>query len=107
MRVRSTFGLLFAAGVVALATACMQSGSTTQPATGTTEIRSTVETVTWTDGKPAYSINCDAPGGCMQRSIQMCNSTLGNYQVLKSTNMPTTGDARDVRGPASVVIRCG
>ena len=43
----------------------------------------------------------------MQRSIQMCNSSLGNYQVLKSENMPTTGDARDVRGPASVVIRCG
>jgi hypothetical protein len=104
---RSTLGLLFAMGIAALATACMQSGSTTQPATGTTEIRSSVETVTWTDGKPAYSINCDAPGGCMQRSIQMCNSTMGNYQVLKSTNMPTTGDARDVRGAASVVIRCG
>jgi hypothetical protein len=43
----------------------------------------------------------------MQRSLQMCNSTMGNYQVLKSDNMPTTGDARDVRGPASVVIRCG
>ena len=104
---RSKFGVLFATGIVALATACMQSGSMTQPATGTTEIRSSVETVVWTDGKPAYSINCDAPGGCMQRSIQMCNSTMGNYQVLKSTNMPTTGDARDVRGPASVVIRCG
>ena len=103
----SRLGLLFAAGAAALAAACMQSGPTAAPASGTTEIRSSVETVTWTDGKPAYSISCDAPGGCMQRSIQMCNSTLGNYQVLKSTNMPTTGDARDVRGPASVVIRCG
>ena len=93
--------------VVALATACMQSGPTGQPASGTTEIRSSVETVTWADGKPAYAINCDTPGGCMQRSIQMCNSTLGNYQVLKSTNMPTSGDQREVRGPASVVIRCG
>ena len=91
MIVRSTVGLLFSMGIVALATACMQSGSTTQPATGTTEIRSSVETVTWTDGKPAFSIRCDAPGGCMQRSIQMCNSSLGNYQVLKSDNMPTTG----------------
>ena len=107
MTTRSIHGLLLTIGIVALATACMQSGSMTQPATGTTEIRSSVETVVWTDGKPAYSINCDAPGCCMQRSIQMCNSSLGNYQVLKSTNMPTTGDARDVRGPASVVIRCG
>jgi len=104
---RSTLGVLFSAAIVGLAAACMQSGSISQPASGTTEIRSSVETVTWTDGKPAYSINCDAPGGCMQRSLQMCSSTLGNYQVLKSTNMPTTGDARDVRGPASVVIRCG
>ena len=107
MITRSTVGLVSIVAIMALATACMQSGSTSQPATGTTEIRSSVETVTWSDGKPAYSISCDAPGGCMQRSIQMCNSSLGNYQVLKSTNMPTTGDARDVRGPASVVIRCG
>src|SRR6516162_2262661 len=104
MITRSTVGLVSIVAIMALATACMQSGSTSQPATGTTEIRSSVETVTWSDGKPAYSISCDAPGGCMQRSIQMCNSTLGNYQVLKSENMPTTGD---VRGPASVVIRCG
>ena len=104
---RSTVGIGVVASVAFLAAACMESGTTTQPATGTTEIRSSVETVTWNDGKPAFSIHCDAPGGCMQRSIQMCNSTMGNYQVLKSENMPTTGDARDVRGPAAVVIRCG
>lgn len=101
---RSIFGAVLVAAATA---ACMQSGPVGQPATGTTEIRSSVETVTWTDGKPAYSIKCDAPGGCQQRSIQMCNSSFGNYQVLQSTNMPTTGDARDVRGPAAVVIRCG
>ena len=105
MTMRSSVGLFSVLAVAALTAACTQDGVT--PATSTTEIRSSVETVTWSDGKPAYSISCDAPGGCMQRSIQMCNSTLGNYQVLKSTNMPTTGDARDVRGPASVVIRCG
>jgi len=107
MITRSTLGLAAVVATVALAAACMESGTTTQPATGTTEIRSSVETVTWSDGKPAFSIHCDAPGGCMQRSIQMCNSTMGNYQVLKSDNMPTTGDARDVRGPAAVVVRCG
>ena len=99
-----------AAGV-ALASACMQDNGT--PASSTTEIRSSVETLTWSDGKPAYSVSCDAPGGCMQRSIQLCNSTFGNYQVLRSPNMPMRGmpmmigDARDVRGSASVVIRCG
>jgi hypothetical protein len=93
------------AAALALVVACMQEGPT--PASSSTEIRSSVETVTWADGKAAYSIRCDAPGGCQQRAIQMCNSSFGNYQVLKSENMPTTGDQRDVRGPASVVIRCG
>jgi len=105
MITRMSVGLVSMVVMTGLVTACMQDGPT--PAAGTTEIRSSVETVTWADGKAAYSINCDAPGGCQQRAIQMCNSTFGNYKVLKSTNMPTTGDARDVRGPASVVIRCG
>jgi hypothetical protein len=104
MIVRSIVGASLAMVVVA---ACMQSGPPAQPASGTTEIRSSVETVTWNDGKPAFSIRCEAPGGCQQRSMQMCNSSFGNYQVLKSENMPTAGDARDVRGPAAVVIRCG
>jgi len=105
MTTRSTLGLILMAAVAALAAACMQEGAT--PATSTTEIRSSVETVTWADGKAAYSIRCDAPGGCQQRAIQVCNSTFGNYQVLKSENMPTAGDVRSVRGPAAVVIRCG
>ena len=107
MNTRSTIGLLLAVGAVALAAACMQSGPMDQPASGTTQIRSSVETVNWSDGKAAFSIQCDAPGGCMQRAQQICNSSLGRYQVLKSENMPTVGDARSVRGPASVVIRCG
>ena len=105
MITRASFGLVLATAALALVTACMQDGPT--PAASTTEIRSSVETVTWADGKAAYAIRCDAPGGCMQRALQMCNSNMGNYQVLKSDNMPTTGDVRDVRGPASVVIRCG
>jgi hypothetical protein len=105
MIARSSLGLVFTTAALAAATACMQDGPT--PASSTTEIRSSVETVTWGDGKGAFSIRCDAPGGCMQRAIQVCNSTMGNYQVLKSENMPTPGDVRDVRGPAAVVIRCG
>jgi hypothetical protein len=105
MITRLTLGLSLMVGVAVLVAACMQEGPT--PASSATEIRSSVETVTWADGKAAYSIRCDAPGGYMQRAIQMCNSTQGNYQVLKSENMPTAGDARSVRGPAPVVIRCG
>jgi hypothetical protein len=103
MVARSKLGLMLTTAAVALAPACTQTGPT--PATSTTEIRSSVETVTWTDGKPAYLINCDAPGGCQQRTLMMCSQ--GPYSVLKSENMPTAGDARSVRGAASVVIRCG
>ena len=105
MITRSTVSVVSISAVVALTAACMKDGST--PATSTTEIRSSVETVTWADGKPAFSIRCDAPGGCQQRAIQICNSSFGNYHVLTSENMPTAGDARSVRGPAAVVIRCG
>ena len=61
-------------------------------------------TVTWSDGKPAISINCDAPGGCQTRAVAMCKGP--NYTVLNMENMPTRGDMTMVRGPASVVIRC-
>ena len=64
-------------------------------------------TITWTDGKPALQINCEIPGGCQTRAVAMCNKTNGDYTVLKMDNMPTRGDMTEVRGPASVVIRCG
>ena len=105
MITRSSLGFLLVMGVLVLAAGCAKDGAA--PVGGATEIQSSVETITWTDGKAAYSIRCDAPGGCQQRAIQMCNSSFGNYQVLKSDNMPTAGDARSVRGPAAVVIRCG
>ncbi|MFI5002989.1 MAG: hypothetical protein ACHQK9_24140, partial [Reyranellales bacterium] len=69
------------------------------PGTGTN-----ATTVNWSDGKPAYAISCDIPGGCQTRALAMCNN--GSYTVLKSENMPTTGNQREVRGSASVVIRC-
>ena len=46
--------------------------------------------VTWSDGKPAISINCDAPGGCQTRAVAMCKGP--NYTVLNMENMPTRGD---------------
>jgi len=67
--------------------------------------RSDATLVTWTDGKPAYSISCDLPGGCQTRTLYLCNN--GPYTTLKSENMPTVGTARAVERPPSVVIRCG
>ena len=60
--------------------------------------------ITWTDGKPAYAISCEVPGGCQERALAMCRP--GTYTTLKSENMPTVGDARAVLGKPSVVIRC-
>ena len=67
---------------------------------------SQASTVTWSDGQPAISISCKTPGGCQSRAVAVCNATGGNYTVLNMENMPTRGDLGDVRGAASVVIRC-
>jgi hypothetical protein len=96
---------MLVASLAALA-ACTQTTASTEPPQATpTAIGSSVETVTWTDGKPAFSIACDAPGGCQQRALMMCRQ--GNYTVLRSHNMPTAGNQRETRGAAAVVIRCG
>ena len=46
--------------------------------------------VTWSDGKPAISINCDLPQSCQTRAVAMCKGP--NYTVLNMENMPTRGD---------------
>ncbi|MBV8185943.1 MAG: hypothetical protein JOY64_21650 [Alphaproteobacteria bacterium] len=88
-------------GIAALAVACSDPKSS--PGRDE-ETRSTATTVTWSDGKPAISIQCDTPGGCQTRAMAMCNG--GNYTVITMTNMPTRGDMTQVRGPASTVVRC-
>ena len=95
--VRRALGLCIAGG----ATACANASSTlgNDPSS-----RTTATMVTWPDGKPAISINCDQPGGCQTRAVAMCKGP--NYIVLNMENMPTRGDMSSVRGPASVVIRC-
>jgi hypothetical protein len=65
---------------------------------------SNATTITWSDGKPAYAISCENPGGCQERALVMCK---GNYTTLKSENMPTVGAVRSTWGKPSVVIRCG
>ncbi len=99
---RSAFRWMLIIGVASVAAACMPPKSTT----GRDEnSRSDASTITWTDGKPAYAITCDFDTGCATRALAMCNN--GNYTVLKSENMPTTGTYFAVLGPPAVVIRCG
>lgn len=100
---RSTVRWVFALGISGLVAAC-GIGKTSLGDDPATE--SQASTVTWTDGQPAISITCKTPGGCQSRSVAVCNSTAGNYTVLSMENMPTRGDMTQVRGTASVVIRC-
>ncbi len=95
--VRWTLGVCIAGGAMACANASSTPGN--DPSS-----RTTASIVTWSDGKPAVSINCDAPGGCQTRAVAMCKGP--NYTVLNMENMPTRGDMTSVRGPASVVVRC-
>jgi len=93
---------LSAIGMAALLAACgpgAGSNSGRERASG-----SNVSTITWTDGRPAYSITCTVPGGCQSRALAMCND---KYETLTSENMPIPGTVRSVQGPPSVVVRCG
>jgi hypothetical protein len=91
-------------GIAGLAAACAMAKSTPGEDSRT---ESTATIVKWTDGKDAIAISCRQPGGCDSRAVAMCNSTGGNYTTLKMENMPTRGDMTTVRGPATVVVRCG
>lgn len=104
MAMRPAFRWMLVAGIASLAAACAMAKSTPGEDPRT---ESTATIVKWTDGKDAISINCRQPGGCESRAVAMCNSTGGNYTVLRMDNMPTRGDMTAVRGAASVVIRCG
>ena len=99
---RSTIRWMFIVGAVVIAAACSAPMMTTGQDAAT---KSDASTVTWQDGKPAYAISCEIPGGCNRRALAMCNN--GAYTVLKSENMPTTGTYFAVLGKPSVVIRCG
>ncbi len=89
-------------GVVALLAAACAPSAVTGPDSVT---GSEASAVTWQDGKQAFSISCSVPQGCNQRALTMCGN--GAYQVLKSENMDTAGNALAVKGKPSVVIRCG
>jgi len=91
---------MLACGMAGLAVACTAASRTPghDPRSDTN-----ATTITWTDGKPAIQITCAIPGGCQTRAVAMCN---GNFTTLSMQNMPTRGDAREVRGSGTVVVRC-
>jgi len=94
--------IILIGGLAGLAAACTAPAATTGSDRRT---RSETSNVTWTDGKPAYAISCEDPGGCQERALALCSG--GNYTTLKSQNMPTVGTARAALGKPSVVVRCG
>jgi hypothetical protein len=61
--------------------------------------------VTWSDGKPAYSIRCPAPEPCQTRILAICSSR--RYATLESDYMPSVGARREVLASRSIVARCG
>ena len=96
---------LFSGGVLAGIAGVLVACSGPSPSPGPDRAsRSNATLVTWSDGKPAYAISCENPGGCQERALAMCQQ--GNYTTLKSENMPTVGTYREVFGKPSVVIRC-
>jgi hypothetical protein len=96
------FKTIIVIGLAGIAAACTAPAATTGPDRKT---RSEMSSVTWTDGKPAYAISCEDPGGCQERALAVCSGA--NYTTLKSENMPTAGTARAALGKPSVVVRCG
>ncbi|MFI5002273.1 MAG: hypothetical protein ACHQK9_20510, partial [Reyranellales bacterium] len=71
---QSTFRWMVVVGAALVVASCSAPRATTgaDPGTGTN-----ATTVNWSDGKPAYAISCDIPGGCQTRALAMCNN--GSY----------------------------
>ena len=100
MVLRVTARSIVVLGMAVLAVACTDPSAAPGP-DPSSDTNATM--VTWSDGKQAIRITCGMPGGCQNRALAMCK---GNYTVLNMDNMPTRGDAREVRGPGTVVVRC-
>jgi hypothetical protein len=93
--------LMMAALLLAGTVACTTTPSGTGPDTAS---RSNVTQIQWSDGRPAYAISCEDPGGCQRRALALCRN--GQYTTLKEENMPSIGTRREPLGPPSVVMRC-
>ena len=102
MTLKTTFRLALAAAAALALAACDRPDATMGQDPGTS---SDAKQVTWTDGKPAYDLNCANPGGCQRRAQAICKG--GNYQILKSENMPVAAGIEVYNvGRALATIRC-
>ena len=99
-KAKSTIGI-GAALLLLLAGACSPPSPTVGP---DARNRTNASQVTWSDGKPAYSITCDLPGGCQTRAMALCQGK--SYAVLQSSHMTSIGTRLEVPESGSVVIRC-
>jgi len=64
------------------------------------ETGTTASVVTWSDAKPALSIDCQLPGDCRNRAFALCHG--GKYSVLKDT----MAGAAQVPDRGTMVVRC-
>jgi|SRR5262245_24983462 len=94
--VRGAFGVCGAALAVACAGADTKSRPGIDDETGTT-----ASAVTWSDGRPAFSIDCQLPGDCRNRAFALCRG--GAYTVLKTDTMT---DSRGMPERTTTVARC-
>jgi hypothetical protein len=85
----------------ALAVACADAKS--MPGTDS-ETGTTASVITWSDGKPAFSIDCQLPGDCRNRAFALCSGDRST--VLKTDSMATAGDPRIVPDRTKMVVRC-
>ena len=94
---RGTFGICLAV----LAVACADAKSTpgTDSETGTT-----ASVITWSDGKRAFSIDCELAGDCRNRAFALCHG--GAYTALKMDTIAPTDYTRGMTGRATMVARC-
>jgi hypothetical protein len=85
-------------GAAALAVACADAKS--RPGTDS-ETGTTASVISWSDAKPAFSIDCQLPGDCRNRAFALCHG--GTYSVLKDT---MAGAAQVVPDRGTMVVRC-
>ena len=91
----------FSVCIAFLAIACADAKSTpgTDPETGTT-----ASVITWSDGKRAFSIDCQLSGDCRNRAFALCSG--GSYTTLKTDTIAAADYTRGIPGRATMVARC-
>jgi hypothetical protein len=102
MRTRSTVRAVLGLCGATLAVACADDAKSrpgVDPETGTT-----ASVIAWSDGRSAFSIDCQLPGDCRNRAFALCRGN--TYTLLKIDAAATAGDPRSVPDRSTAVVRC-